>query len=712
MADGSDSLGSLSVQITGDFSELSEAISQATTAATDGAEQIANAFNAEGSEQLTTAFTEIGSTSQEASEKIQQFGESTATAFDSAESSAAEAATAITDVGTATTEAASQSSDLSELATALTDIASEASSTSGDIDDVASSAQEASTAASDAADALQEFSTAADDAASGVGSLEGDTEGLSGDLSDTEGSAHDAAEGVEEFGESASEAGEESEGAGEGVEEMLGELAAMAGVALTAEGALEAVKEVVTEAIAAFANVQVATVALTALTGSANEAHEVIESLESLAQQDSLSFPSLVTAAQRMEAFGVSTDDIVPALNAAGNASYATGNDFDTVAQRMGTMALSGTVATRSLAALGISLSQVGDALGVSADEATKAFKALGDPDERIQALITAMGNVPPVAQQMSTTVTGAFVDLQNQADFTFDAIGAVLAPAATAMEEYATGVLKDVQNTIEAFGQLGTAVGQALSEVLQALGVSSGQIDALMSAAGASASASFTASFAGGFKALTAIIQGAVSLIQSGITEFENIYTLLTGKSLTMASDIQSALDKANQASADYNTTLAATAIAANQAVTGSTAAGNAAEAAGNQHATAAPKIQGVAAAFQSVGQTAAEASLIYGPTLDQLNAGVVKIVTSAGTMDQIVPKALEDVTTSAQDANVTVSQLSTSSLQAGESFDTAGISITRTTGTVTDFGTSSSNAVEAAQQLEFEMAKVMKFH
>lgn len=425
--DGSnDVVGSISVDITGDFSNLASAISDAQSAAAAGADAIAAAFNQpDAGEALATSITGVGQASAEATTNIVTLGEDTTTAVAALnEIQDTGAATTLESVSTAAGDAGTGLADIeggaSEAAAALQDVGSAATEANGELADLGGG---------DAGAALTDIVESADEASDALGDLDSAT-------ADTSSATAELSDSAEEAGEAGEESAEQWEKFGETLLELTG-------ITLTIEG----LKELASEAIEAFSTIQTASIALTALTGSATVAQEEIEGLESLASSDALSFPSVLQAGQRMIAFGLSTEQTNEALQDAANAAAATGNGFDTVSNALTRMVQSGTAGARQLVQLGITQQQLASIMGVSVTEITAAFKAM-DPTDRLALIDTALQKFGGDAQLMANTVQGAWNQLADASEHTFATIGASIAPAITGLTQFAAYV-------VEGFGGL-----------------------------------------------------------------------------------------------------------------------------------------------------------------------------------------------------------------------------------------------------------------
>ena len=383
-------LGSLVVDITGDYSELQSAIEEAESVGTAGAESISDAFNA------------AGTAADATSNQFSLFGEQV-------------------------TEASAQM-DLFD------------------------------TKSIEAADSMQQIGDASGEVASGFDQLGG--------------AANEAASGLNEVGDELEHVGGEAEESESNVAELLGELGEMAGIAISVEG----LKELGEEALTAYAGVQTATIALTAMEGSAAKASETIEQLESLANQDALSFPSLLSAAQRMVAFGFAAEEIPGILNAAANAAAATGNGFDQVTNSIDRLVISGTAGARQLATLGLSVQNLAAVMGVSSDEVAADFKAM-DPSDRLAIIEEALGKYAGVAQLTAQSISGEWQQLENATHQTFVSLGADIAPAASAIMSFAKDdVVPAVSSILSEMAGMATATTQFIQQ-FASLGLSASDL-------------------------------------------------------------------------------------------------------------------------------------------------------------------------------------------------------------------------------------------
>ena len=344
------------------------------------------------------------------------------------------AASAGAEIGSAFTEAAADTSAAFDAFTQAYEASAAAEQqAAAQMSEFVSAQEEWVSSGSAAASAAEETAAAFDAYFGAAGQAAAATE----DLGDAAG---DAAGPVEEAGGAAEHFSEAVEHAGDKVEELLPELLKLAGIALTLEG----LKEAATEAFTAFAREERAGEALTALTGSARLAESEMAALRNEANRLALPIPQITEAAQKFVAAGIDIGRVNAALESAANASRATGNDFGTVANAIDRMALSGTASGRMLIQLGITSQQLGAALGVTGDEASKAFKALGDPEKRVDAIMAALQKFDGLAESTAGDLTGSWQRLANEAEVAFADIGRALEPLASEFIRWAEETVKN----------------------------------------------------------------------------------------------------------------------------------------------------------------------------------------------------------------------------------------------------------------------------
>jgi hypothetical protein len=515
LASGDTSLGQLGYSITGDFSDLQDALNQADSLAQTTGQSIADSLNVPGAgEELVTSLTGIGEAADEAISPLQDLGDETSALGSSGDdiaslsdavtavgSAADDAAPSLTDVSDAASELGDSDTDIEPLGDALSavaDAADEAAPSLTDVSDAAISLGDSDTDIEPLGDALSAVADSADeaapsltdvsDAASTLGDSDADIAPLGDALSAVSDAAQeaapalaDASDAVSELGDSADsvtpvsdaldavsgsaeettpaldDTAESASEVGENAEEAEGGLSRMAEALVQVGEALaatEALKEFGEEALSAYGTVQSVAIGLTSLTGSADQANEAIEQIKTLAATEPFAFPDIAPTIQRMVALGVSADQLQPTMQAVANTAAATGTTFNVVAQSLTRMALSGTANARQLASLGISTQQLGAAMGVTANQVTAAFKAM-DQSQRIEAFDTALQKFAGDAEAQAQGISGQWQIFQNNFEEVMVAVGAALAPVVSSILQFGSTVMKEITSAIEAFNEL-----------------------------------------------------------------------------------------------------------------------------------------------------------------------------------------------------------------------------------------------------------------
>lgn len=162
---------------------------------------------------------------------------------------------------------------------------------------------------------------------------------------------------------------------------------------------------------------QQADIAFTAITGSAQKANAVIGQIYSWDQTVPIPFQNALTAAQRLAAFGMDTQQIVPTLQAIADATGAIGDasKFDQIALALGQIQTKGKLSAEEmlqLAEAGVPAWQLlAETLNISVvDAQKKVTKGTIDADTAIEALRQGIeSKFPGAAQNLKNTTLGAF---------------------------------------------------------------------------------------------------------------------------------------------------------------------------------------------------------------------------------------------------------------------------------------------------------------
>lgn len=263
----------------------------------------------------------------------------------------------------------------------------------------------------------------------------------------------DAAKGSQEFSEASKHSSEALTDEVKKVQEL--------GEALIAFGEALAITEVLKEfgerALEAYAADEKFEISVRALTGSAEAAEAALAKLDfrHMAIELAVSEDALKSVTQRMLAFGFSTDEIKRSLTTAADAAAATGNSFEAVAQRMVNIAENGNASGRALVQLGINARALAEVMGVTAEEASKAFKALSE-SQRLTVLSEAMAKFGGTAQQVAQGIAGQFQNLKQQIEFMFEDVGKALAPVIGQITQLlSTTIIPFIRALAEGFAEL-----------------------------------------------------------------------------------------------------------------------------------------------------------------------------------------------------------------------------------------------------------------
>ena len=444
-------IGTLPVNITGDWSDLQDAINEAVSAAQAGGQQIASAFASIPTTDAEQGIQQIGQAATDAGQQLSLFSDSATSLSDSVNDISSGAQQASDGLG-AIGDAASSAAD------GITSLDSNASGAQSSVADLGDAASQASDLVTDAVGALGDFNDIAVDVDDAAATAAGGISDI-GDAASAAGDDAAAATGeINDFTDAEEAAGEQGENAGSGIGVFRASLLELAeGLAVT-----EGIKDLGEEALTAYSSIQTATVALTSMTGSAQTASGMIEEMEQSVLQMPVALDSMVSAAQRMTAFGLSTEQVKMALQDAADAAAATGNNFDTVAQRITVMAASGTAGARQLATLGLSAQDLATAMNTliagsdaTAATITKDFKAIGDQTAQLEVLDYALQKFGGDSLAQANTVAGAWQILKNKWDETLEVVGEDLAPLAQSFLGFASTAADAVRDAVQAFDQL-----------------------------------------------------------------------------------------------------------------------------------------------------------------------------------------------------------------------------------------------------------------
>lgn len=206
-----------------------------------------------------------------------------------------------------------------------------------------------------------------------------------------------------------------------------------------------------------------ADIALTTITGDAAQAEATIGGLRELGNSDGLAFPSLLTAATRMQQLLPAGANVVAELGRIADGAAIMGTNIEAASNAFDRIVTSGNASARTLIPIGLSLTSLADALNTvnpaldaTADNAAKAFKAL-DPGDRITVLNAALDTLAGTANKIATeTFGGQWQTMANQVTEVMAQIGAAITPVISDLNHFiSTDIIPAVQAIVGAFREL-----------------------------------------------------------------------------------------------------------------------------------------------------------------------------------------------------------------------------------------------------------------
>lgn len=262
-------------------------------------------------------------------------------------------------------------------------------------------------------------------------------------------------------GASAKNAGDAARDSGiewEKLGEQLLKIAEFAGLGLGLE-------ELASEALHAFAAAQTLEASFEFIGKNAELAASQVQQLRDMSMQLAVPFNEVAAAAQKMAPALGGFSETLPLLKAAADDAKELGISFSTVAQSMENMALRGTLMSRSLSSLGISMKDVADTMNQTSASVAAAFKD-ETVEERIQTLIDATGRYADASKEQLGTLASEWTNFRNTLDFALDDLGKALAPIAAAFLEFAGGVLTALRPAFQGIGEVLSALTPVINEM------------------------------------------------------------------------------------------------------------------------------------------------------------------------------------------------------------------------------------------------------
>lgn len=368
--------------------------------------------------------------------------------------------------------------DLTPLETALESIPSLASSAARQVNDALSSAsgadgltssvQAAAKAlgtdlpqgAAAAAGSLGTVSQAAGETSSAADSMTASGSRLEAQLNQIIAALNTMAEALQQNTEAEEKVAQHSEEAATGIAKISETIEGMKQVAeaFIAIALAEKLGEIAGEAVHLYGESQRVETSLGMIGGSSKAAAEQMEKLDEMAMHLAVPLEQLEGSAQKLSAvFGVG-EGLTHALEAAANASAATGNSFQSVAAGLERVQITGAVTGRQLIAMGISWEDLAHQMGVSVEEAQQKLKKGGQEAEKdVETLIeTINAKFGDAAKKQAEGVSGQMIILANESTKMFRELGSAIAPALLDLVKLLREtVIPAVENSIIAFKNL-----------------------------------------------------------------------------------------------------------------------------------------------------------------------------------------------------------------------------------------------------------------
>ena len=340
-------------------------------------------------------------------------------------------------------------SSAENLQSLLEDIESKASETKDHLEEIGtnidtSGLDDLNTSLDGTSESIDEVASSADEATSSFD----DASGSAGDLSDTL-SGLDST-GLQEANSNAQElAGSLSESV-QGASELDTAMGALAGAA-AAGGLMEMVDTA--------GRINDSWTRLDLTFGGVSDSMK--QSINSVSNETGRSGGIIRDYFNQMGIAGVTNTDLLSqSFEALSGRAYQTGNSIEAMENVMQRMVLSGNAGARQLTQLGISAEDLGRAMGVSADEASKAFKELSQED-RLRVLTQAMGDGKRANEEYKNSWQG----VKDQAAAAFaglmGAVGTPILQMLIPAMQMATSVVKTLSSGFKALpGPLQAVIG------------------------------------------------------------------------------------------------------------------------------------------------------------------------------------------------------------------------------------------------------------
>lgn len=249
-------------------------------------------------------------------------------------------------------------------------------------------------------------------------------------------------------------------------------------------GLFEAVKQGFTATVKGTLNfnsmMEKANIGFTTMLGSASKAKTFLEDLAEFAAKTPFEFPDLLDASKRMLAYGFSAQQVLPTMEAVGNATAALGMGSEGIGRiilALGQMRAKAKVSgeeMRQLTETGIPAWEIlSEAMGKSVAEVMKlSEKGLIPADKAIQDLIDGMNKrFPDMMKKMENTWEGITSTLKDVWQMTIGAMTSNLFKGLTTSLQYARDWATDFYDTFQKAGlynALAQGFGKDFASVVQ----------------------------------------------------------------------------------------------------------------------------------------------------------------------------------------------------------------------------------------------------
>lgn len=205
-------------------------------------------------------------------------------------------------------------------------------------------------------------------------------------------------------------------------------------------------------------------IAFTTMLGSASKATEFLGQLKTFAAGTPFEFPGLVDSARRLQALGFAADQVIPSLQAIGNASAALGGGaqmIDRVTLALGQMTSKGKVSAQEinqLAESGIGAWKIlAEKMGKSIPEVMAlAEKGMINAARAVPELLGALNEkFGGMMEKQAQTIAGQWSNIQDRLTFILMDLGEALAPTAQRIMNALQPMIGIVEALVEAFKAL-----------------------------------------------------------------------------------------------------------------------------------------------------------------------------------------------------------------------------------------------------------------